>query len=71
MAALAGRYDPQELNRIGFRLYESFRPEVSESVQGWGTNEELWIGRIRDAAARRECASLGGPNGKTGADTRD
>ncbi len=27
MEALAVQYDPQELNRIGFQLYEKFRPE--------------------------------------------
>lgn len=26
MEALAARFEPQELNRIGFRLYEHFRP---------------------------------------------
>jgi hypothetical protein len=28
MEELAGRYDLRELNRIGFRLYEKFRPEI-------------------------------------------
>jgi hypothetical protein len=28
MEVLAGRYEPAELNRIGFELYEKFRPEV-------------------------------------------
>jgi hypothetical protein len=26
---------PEELNRVGFRLYERFRPEVPEGAQGW------------------------------------
>jgi hypothetical protein len=50
MAALAAKHDPQELNRIGFRLYESFRPEVPEGVKGWGAKGELRINRVREAA---------------------
>ncbi|HYZ35033.1 MAG TPA: hypothetical protein VE684_22480 [Crenalkalicoccus sp.] len=38
MEALAARLPPEELNRIGFRLYEHFRPEVPEGVTGWGAN---------------------------------
>lgn len=36
MEELAGRYDPAELNRIGFRLYEGFRPDVPAGAEGWG-----------------------------------
>ncbi|MDO9713714.1 hypothetical protein [Paracraurococcus lichenis] len=36
MEALAKRYEPGELNRVGFRLYEHFRPEVPPDVKGWG-----------------------------------
>jgi hypothetical protein len=35
MEALAARHDPAELNRIGFRLYERFRPEVPPGNEGW------------------------------------
>ena len=28
MEDLAAQYEPEELNRVGFRLYEHFRPEV-------------------------------------------
>jgi len=31
---LAASLSPAELNRIGFRLYERFRPHVSEGAQG-------------------------------------
>jgi hypothetical protein len=51
MVALAARHAPQELNRIGFRLYEGFRPEVPEGVPGWGAKGMLRIERIRDATA--------------------
>ena len=50
MEALAARFGPEELNRIGFRLYERFRPEVPEGVQGWGAKGELRLERIREAA---------------------
>lgn len=50
MEALAGRFEPDELNRIGFRLYEAFRPEVPADVPGWGAKGELDLRKIRDAA---------------------
>ena len=34
MATLAARYEPAELNRIGFRLYEMFRPEIPPGNAG-------------------------------------
>jgi hypothetical protein len=46
MEELAGRYDPKELNRIGFRLYEAFRPEIPPGNEGWGKKAELDIGKI-------------------------
>jgi hypothetical protein len=50
MDALAASLPPDELNRVGFRLYERFRPEVPEGVQGWGAKALLDIGRIKGAA---------------------
>jgi hypothetical protein len=50
MEALASSLPPDELNRTGFRLYERFRPEVPEGVEGWGAKAELRIERIRRAA---------------------
>jgi hypothetical protein len=49
MEALAQSIAPEELNRIGFRLYEHFRPEVPADVRGWGAKGELDLGRITDA----------------------
>jgi hypothetical protein len=46
MEMLAVRYDPQELNRIGFRLYEQFRPEVPHGSEGWGAKAALEVERI-------------------------
>ena len=46
---LAARYEPEELNRVGFRLYERFRPEVPPDVRGWGAQGVLDLERIRAA----------------------
>jgi hypothetical protein len=37
---------PEELNRVAFRLYERFRPDVPEGAQGWGAKGELRMERI-------------------------
>ena len=50
MDKLAASLPPDELDRVGFRLYERFRPEVPEGVEGWGAKAVLDIGRIRNAA---------------------
>ena len=49
MEALAAALPPDELDRVGFRLYERFRPEVPEGVEGWGAKAELRIERIARA----------------------
>ncbi|PWS34298.1 hypothetical protein DFH01_25055 [Falsiroseomonas bella] len=51
MEALAASAPPDELNRVGFRLYERFRPEVPEGVKGWGAKGELYVAKIREASA--------------------
>jgi hypothetical protein len=43
MEVLAASSPPEELNRVGFRLYERFRPDVSAGAEGWGAK-----GRIAD-----------------------
>jgi hypothetical protein len=45
MEALAGRYEPAELNRIGVRLYEKFRPEISSGR----AKAALEVDKIRSA----------------------
>jgi hypothetical protein len=35
---LATSLPPEELNRVGFRRYERFRPSVLDGGQGWGAN---------------------------------
>ncbi len=51
MEALAASVPPEELNRVGFRLYERFRPDVADGAQGWGAKGQLHIERIVGAAA--------------------
>lgn len=51
MEALAASLPPEELNRVGFRLYERFRPDVPPGTEGWGAKGELRIERIRSARA--------------------
>jgi hypothetical protein len=51
MEAVAARYEPAELNRIGFRLYERFRPEVPAGNEGWGAKAVLEIQKILTADA--------------------
>lgn len=49
MEALAAKFEPEELNRVGFRLYEHFRPEVLPDVKGWGAKGLLDLERIQSA----------------------
>jgi len=49
MEALADTLPPEELNRIGFRLYERFRPEVPAGAAGWGKKGVLDLKLIENA----------------------
>ena len=51
MEDLAAQHEPEELNRVGFRLYEAFRPEVPSDVKDWDAKGMLDLAKIRDAAA--------------------
>jgi hypothetical protein len=51
MEAAAATFPQKELNRVGFRIYEGFRPEIPLGVQGWGKAGDLVIERIAAAAA--------------------
>jgi hypothetical protein len=46
MRQLAARHDPMALNRIGFRLYETFRPEVPPGNEGWAAKAVLDVNKI-------------------------
>jgi len=50
METLAASLPPEELNWVGFRLYERFRPDVPEGAPGWGAKGELRVERIGGAA---------------------
>jgi hypothetical protein len=52
MAALAATLAPEELNRVAFRLYEAFRPDVPHGPEGWDAQGILHIDRIRGAAGQ-------------------
>jgi hypothetical protein len=49
MEALAASLPPDELNRVGFRLYERFRPDVATRAEGWGAKGEFRIEWIQSA----------------------
>ncbi len=49
MEALADSLPLGELNRIGFRLYEHFRPEVPAGAAGWGKKGVLDLKQIENA----------------------
>lgn len=49
MEGLAAPLAPEELNRVGFRLYEQFRPDVPHGAEGWGAKGELRLERIARA----------------------
>ncbi|MGG5822926.1 hypothetical protein [Falsiroseomonas sp. HW251] len=50
MEKLAKTLPPDELNRVSFKLYEAFRPQVPEGAKGWGAKGELHLDRIRQAS---------------------
>jgi hypothetical protein len=50
---LAGAYEPDELERRAYALYEQFRPVVPAGVGGWGAKGELDLGVVRRLARRR------------------
>ncbi len=50
MEAVAAPLPPEVLNRVGFPLYDRFRPEVPVGAEGWGAKGALRIERIRKPA---------------------
>lgn len=50
MEAAAALLLPEELNRVGFRIYEGFRPEVPLGAEGWGAKGVLQVERVGAAA---------------------
>ncbi len=50
LEALAQAYEPQELERQAYKLYERFRPGIPEGRQGWGAEGELSLEKVRKMA---------------------
>ena len=50
MRMLAQSVSADELGRVGFRLYEEFRPEVPSGTKGWGAKGRLDLDKIRSMA---------------------
>lgn len=48
MEELANSYEPVELNKVAFRLYEKFRPKIPKGKRGWGAKGELSPQKIRE-----------------------
>jgi hypothetical protein len=51
MEALAAQVAPPELNRMGHRLFDAFRPEMPESASGFAVKGRLRLERIGEAAS--------------------
>ena len=51
MEALAARMPPPELNRLGYQLYEAFRPDMPESASSFGAKGKLRLDRVGEAAS--------------------
>ncbi len=44
---LTKAHGPKELDAVGFKLYERFRPKVPSGKKGWGAKGELSLSRIQ------------------------
>ena len=53
MQDLAKAFQPEELSRNAFSLYERFRPSIPEGVTGWGAKGKLDVGLIRVLASEK------------------
>jgi hypothetical protein len=61
MAELAAAYEPADLYRRGFRLYEQFRPGVPAGEFGWGALGASWTWRSCEGWCRRARTACGSP----------
>jgi hypothetical protein len=53
MRDLAKVYQPEQLSKNAFSLYEKFRPAIPQGVTGWGAKGNLDIDRIRSLALEK------------------
>ena len=47
-------YEPADLYRRGFKLYEMFRPGVPAGESGWGAKGELDLDKVRSMAGKAQ-----------------
>jgi hypothetical protein len=52
MTDLATSMPSQQLAQAAFKLYEKFRPDIPQGVEGWGAAGELRLTDIRRAAMK-------------------
>jgi hypothetical protein len=50
---LTASFEPAELKKLAYLLYEQFRPSVPEGMRGWGAKGELDLALIRRLARRK------------------
>ena len=50
MVALAGSYEPDELESAAYSFYEQFRPNIPKGRKGWGAKGKLDLDFIRSLA---------------------
>ncbi len=53
MEKLAQDFDPEELEEVGFGLYEDFRPDIPGGKRGWGAKGTLDLSAIPKLAQKR------------------
>jgi hypothetical protein len=53
MRDLAKVFQPEQLSKNAFSLYEKFRPAIPQGVTGWGAKGNLDIDRIRSLALEK------------------
>ncbi|KAJ7549019.1 hypothetical protein O6H91_07G036800 [Diphasiastrum complanatum] len=54
MATLACKYSPDEIGKVGYILYEKFRPQVHPGSRGWGAKGVLDLNYISALAREAE-----------------
>ena len=46
MERLASCYHPSNIGSVAYKLYEDFRPDIPDGVQGWGAKGLLDLSKI-------------------------
>ena len=53
MEGLARAFEPEELCKKAYGLYERFRPAIPAGARGWGAKGELDLGLMRSLGGRK------------------